>query len=107
MITSSIEINRKPEDVFAYVDQLERHGEWQPAIVSARKEPAGPTRVGTRNIETRRVPGGPQEFVLGNCGARPAKAPGVPGTEWPRAAARNRDGRADRGWFAFAQYAGT
>ena len=63
MIRSSIEIDRPPADVFAYVEQLDRHGEWQPAIVSARKEPTGPTRVGTRNIEVRRVPGGPREFV--------------------------------------------
>lgn len=63
MITSSIEIGRKPEEIFAYIDELERHAEWQPAIVSCRREPAGPTRVGTRNIETRRVPGGPREFV--------------------------------------------
>lgn len=63
MIRSSIEIDRPAAEVFAYVDQLERHGEWQDAIVSARKDPSGPTRVGTRNIERRRVPGGPQEFV--------------------------------------------
>lgn len=63
MITSSIEIGRRPEEVFAYIEELERHKEWQPAIVSSRREPAGPMRVGTRNIETRRLPGGPREFV--------------------------------------------
>lgn len=63
MIRYSIDINRPPADVFAYVDELDRHGEWQDAIVSARKEPPGPTRVGTRNIETRRIPGGAREFV--------------------------------------------
>ena len=63
MITETIEIERPPRDVFAYIEDLERHGEWQDAIVSVRKEPAGPTRLGTRNIETRRVPGGPREFT--------------------------------------------
>jgi hypothetical protein len=63
VLTASIDIDRKPEDVFAYVEQLDRHGEWQDAIVSARKEPPGPTRLGTRSIETRRVPGGPREFT--------------------------------------------
>ena len=63
VIRASIEIDRTPSDVFAYVEQLDRHGEWQPAILSARKEPAGATRLGTRNIELRKVPGGPQEFV--------------------------------------------
>src|SRR5262249_12446243 len=32
--------------------------EWQQVIIKTRKEPLGPTRVGTQNIETRRVPGG-------------------------------------------------
>ena len=63
MITYSTDINRSPQDVFAYVAELDRHGEWQDAIVKARKEPPGPTRIGTRNIETRKVPGGPREFT--------------------------------------------
>lgn len=63
MIRESIEIDCPPSDVFAYVEELDRHGEWQEAIISARKEPAGPTRVGTRNTEVRRIPGGPREFV--------------------------------------------
>jgi hypothetical protein len=64
MIRSSVEINRRPEDVFAYIADMDRHNEWQTAIVSSRKEPPGPTRLGTRNIEVRRVPGGPREFVV-------------------------------------------
>lgn len=28
-ITASIEIARRPDDVFAYLDDLARHGEWQ------------------------------------------------------------------------------
>jgi uncharacterized membrane protein len=63
MITESIEINRTPEEVFAYLDQLERHGEWQGAIVSVKVETEGPTRVGSRAAEMRRVPGGPREFT--------------------------------------------
>jgi len=63
MITSSIEIARRPEEVFAYVDELEKHGEWQEAIVSARKETEGPTRVGSRATDTRRVPGGEREVT--------------------------------------------
>jgi hypothetical protein len=47
-ISESIEINRKPEDVFAYLDDVERHGEWQEQIVAAER----------RVKETRRVPGG-------------------------------------------------
>ena len=63
MITESIEIDRTPEEAFAYLDQLERHGEWQGAIESVRVETEGPTRVGSRAAEMRRVPGGPREFT--------------------------------------------
>ena len=61
-ITHSIEIARRPEDVFAYLDDLERHGEWQQSIVSSRKATDGPTAVGTRVEEVRRV-GGRQQAV--------------------------------------------
>jgi hypothetical protein len=54
-ITESIEISRSQEDVFAYLDDLARHGEWQASIVSARVDTDGPTRVGTRATETRRM----------------------------------------------------
>lgn len=55
MITHSIEIDSRPEDVFAYLDEPERHGEWQEAIVSAKVESAGPVGVGTRVHEVRKV----------------------------------------------------
>jgi len=51
MITETIEIARPPEEVFAYLDQLDRHGEWQGAIVETRVETEGPTRVGTRAMD--------------------------------------------------------
>ena len=54
-ITESVEIARSPEDVFAYLDDLARHGEWQSTIISARVDTEGPTRVGTRATETRRM----------------------------------------------------
>ena len=62
-IVESIEIARSPEDVFAYIDQLERHGEWQSQIVSSRRETDGPTRVGTRATDVRRVPVGKQSVT--------------------------------------------
>ena len=55
MISQSIEIDRRPEDVFAYLDDPERHGEWQEAIVSAKVESEGPVGVGTRVHEVRKV----------------------------------------------------
>jgi uncharacterized membrane protein len=62
-IVESIEIDRRPEDVFAYIDDLGLHGEWQEQIVSVRVETSGPTRVGTRAIEKRKLPGGTREIT--------------------------------------------
>ena len=63
MIVETIDIARPPADVFAYLDQLDRHGEWQEQIVAVRVDTEGPTRVGSRATETRKVPGGNREFT--------------------------------------------
>jgi len=60
MITSSVEISRPPKEVFAYIDQLDRHGEWQSSLVDVKVQTEGPTGVGTRATETRKGPGGGQ-----------------------------------------------
>ena len=59
----SIEINRTPEDVFAYFDDLAKHGEWQQQIVSVHVETDGPTRVGSRATDKRRLPGGTRDVT--------------------------------------------
>jgi uncharacterized membrane protein len=61
VITSSIEINRSQEDVFAYLDELDKHSEWQGGLISSKLETEGPIGVGTRASDTRKVPGGPRE----------------------------------------------
>src|SRR4051794_17631781 len=61
--TGSVEIERPVEEVFAYLDDLARHGEWQEQIVSVRVETPGPTRVGTRAAEVRRVGGRQQRMI--------------------------------------------
>ena len=61
-IVESIEIDRTPEDVFAYVDDLRKRAEWQEGIVSVHLETDGPIRVGTRATDTRRMPGGTREI---------------------------------------------
>ena len=63
MITSSIEIARRPEEVFGYLDQLDRHDEWQEQIMESRVETEGPTRVGSRAVDKRNVPGGPRDVT--------------------------------------------
>jgi len=56
-IVHSVEIGRSPEEVFDYLGELEKHGEWQEQIVSVEVETDGPTRVGSRATEVRRAPG--------------------------------------------------
>src|SRR4029077_1925287 len=63
MIKHSIEINRPAEEVFAYLDQVDRHNEWQGQLVSTTIETDGATRVGTRVVERRNVPGGARDFA--------------------------------------------
>jgi uncharacterized membrane protein len=60
-IVDSIEINRTPEDVFAYYEDLAKHGEWQQQIVSVHLDTDGPTRVGSRATDKRRLPGGTRD----------------------------------------------
>jgi uncharacterized membrane protein len=62
-ITHTIEIARSPEDVFAYIDQLDRHGEWQSQIISSKLETEGPTRVGSKATDKRKIPGGTQDVT--------------------------------------------
>jgi uncharacterized membrane protein len=62
-IVEHTEIARSPDDVFAYIDDLGKHGEWQEQIVSTRVETEGPTRVGSRATDKRRLPGGAREIT--------------------------------------------
>jgi uncharacterized protein YndB with AHSA1/START domain len=54
-IVESIEIARRPEDVFAYVTDASHFPEWQESVVSARREGDAPLAVGSRTVVTRRV----------------------------------------------------
>src|SRR5919201_3479603 len=62
-IVETVEIAKSPHEVFAYLDDLRRHGEWQEQIVSVEVLTDGPTRVGSRAKDTRRVPGGQRKFT--------------------------------------------
>jgi len=63
-INETIEIDRPPDEVFAYVSDLARHPEWQPQLLAATVETDGPTGVGTRVKQTRRVGRGTRTFTL-------------------------------------------
>jgi uncharacterized protein YndB with AHSA1/START domain len=54
-ISTSVEISRRPEDVFAYITDVSRHPEWQEGLVSATREDEGPIRVGSRAVHRRKL----------------------------------------------------
>ena len=54
-IVHSVEIDRRPDEVFAYVTDPSRFTEWQSAVVSARAEGSGPLQQGSRLVMTRRM----------------------------------------------------
>jgi uncharacterized protein YndB with AHSA1/START domain len=54
-IVNSIEISRRPEDVFAYLTNPSHVPDWQESAVSARGDT--PLTVGSRVVVTRRVGG--------------------------------------------------
>jgi uncharacterized protein YndB with AHSA1/START domain len=51
----SVEIDRRPEDVFAYVTDPTRFPEWQDAVVRASPQDSGPIKEGSRISLTRRM----------------------------------------------------
>jgi uncharacterized membrane protein len=82
-ITESIEINRPPEEVFAYVDDLSRHGEWQEPIQQTEVLTEGPTRVGSRARDRRKVPGGVREITYEITAHDPPRSASFRGVDGP------------------------
>ena len=62
-VVETVEIAKSPQEVFAYLDDLGRHGEWQEQIESVEVLTEGPTRAGSRAVDTRRVPGGRRKIT--------------------------------------------
>ena len=54
-IVESVDISRPSADVFAYVTDPTRIGEWQESVVSVQPEGTGPRTVGTRVKVVRRI----------------------------------------------------
>jgi uncharacterized protein YndB with AHSA1/START domain len=59
-IVESIEISRRPEDVFSYATNPAFFPEWQESVVSVRREGDAPLTVGTKTTVVRRV--GPRKM---------------------------------------------
>jgi carbon monoxide dehydrogenase subunit G len=56
-IVSEVDVARPPDEVFRYVTDPSRFGEWQSGVVSAHIEGDGPAAVGSLCIMTRRIGG--------------------------------------------------
>src|SRR5439155_26141886 len=63
MIISTIEIDRPQAEVFAYLNELDRHPEWQEDLISSKIVSEGPVGLGARATDKRKVPGGPREMT--------------------------------------------
>ena len=56
-VVTDIEIARPPGEVFSYVTDPSRFGEWQQGVVSGHIEADGPPGAGSRCVMTRRIGG--------------------------------------------------
>jgi hypothetical protein len=56
-ITTSIEVDRPAEDVFAYVTNPTRFVEWQRGVINGHMDGDGPHTVGDRCLTTRKIGG--------------------------------------------------
>jgi hypothetical protein len=54
-IVSTIELDRTPEDTFAYVTDPSRFAEWQHGVVGGHMDGTGQTGIGSRCITRRRI----------------------------------------------------
>ena len=60
---NTIDIARDPDEVYAYLADLEHTPEWNWAITSTQKVTPGPVGIGTRYRQTRSVPRPAVEFI--------------------------------------------
>ena len=82
-IVSSVEIARRPEDVFSYVTDPSRLAEWQESLVSARAEGGGPPAVGSKVITTRRVGRSERTMTMEMTEISPSRSWAVRGIDGP------------------------
>jgi uncharacterized membrane protein len=82
-IRHSVEIACSPQDVFAYIDDLSRHGEWQEQIREVHVLTEGPTRVGSRARDKRKVPGGVRDITYEITAHDPPRSASFRGIDGP------------------------
>ncbi len=80
-IVASLEIDRAPEDVFAYAVDPANLADWQENVVSARHE--GTIGVGSRVVTTRRLGSREQPMTLEVTGFDPPRGWAMRGVDGP------------------------
>jgi hypothetical protein len=79
-ITTSTEVERSADDVFAYATDPTRFHEWQEGVVDGRMDPPGPASVGARCMTTRRIGGANRASTSEVMHVDPAEVVGYAGT---------------------------
>jgi uncharacterized protein YndB with AHSA1/START domain len=82
-ITTSTEVNRSAEDVFAYATDPTRFHEWQQGVVDGHREHTVTPSVGVRYVTTRRIGGTNRASTLEVAHINPPATWGVRGIDGP------------------------
>lgn len=82
-ITTTTEVARSPEEVFAYVTDATRFGEWQEGVVAGHVEGDEPPAVGDKCFTTRRLGRSERSVTSVITHIDPPKAWGVRGVDGP------------------------
>jgi hypothetical protein len=83
VIVTSVEVDRRAEDVFAYATDPTRFHEWQKGVVSGRLERPDKPGVGTRCFTTRRIGGADRASISEISHINPPTTWGVRGIDGP------------------------
>jgi hypothetical protein len=82
-ITTSIEVDRSAEDVFAYATDPTHFHEWQQGVIDGHLDQPGTPSVGTRCLTTRRIGGANRASTSEITYINPPKTWGVRGIDGP------------------------
>jgi uncharacterized protein YndB with AHSA1/START domain len=82
-IVSTIDIDRPPDEVFAYLSDPARFAEWQGDVVDVRLEGDRPIGLGSRFATTRRIGGVERTMTQEVTELRPPRSWAVAGVDGP------------------------
>lgn len=83
LVVSDVVIARPPAEVFPYVTDPSRFGEWQSGVVAGHVEGDGPPGVGSRCVTTRRIGGANRTTTAEITQLSPPRAWAVHGIDGP------------------------